>query len=331
MKYMNEGESCVERILLLNDREFPGRFNSICVTPPASISKIQYTEKKILDSLNDYNKKLNVCKIEYLKIEDQFPNYKSGNSNGVLVEEFEIDSILKAKYQANECFVYSQNGKNICRRIMMYIFISYESEDTRTAFVSQTVFPTLLDYAKDYLSSPCYSIANHKFCFINILNKTITSNMILRHLASLCAAGMDYVEVFNNNSINPKKIPRDLKGFLKEYASNYENNYDAIADVYEDNNYRVEFKNKIFIWSTSEMISNKIESKNSIYRFKGSNEKFYWIETLPMAIFSYDIGYKIDYSNYSDFIATFKNKFSENSKKFARCEILLRYIEKYFV
>ena len=48
-------------------------------------------------------------------------------------------------------------------------------EDTRNAFVSQTVFPTLLDYAADHLQSPSYSIANHKFCFINILNKKLTS------------------------------------------------------------------------------------------------------------------------------------------------------------
>lgn len=321
----------MERILLLNNTEFPNRFNSVLVTPPPGTSRIQYTEKKILDSLNQYNGKLNVSKIEYLKIEDQFPNYKIGKPNGVLIEEFEINSALISQYQVNECYVYNRGGLNICRRIMMYIFVSGADENTRTAFISQTVFPTLLDYAEVYLPSPSYSIANHKFCFINILNKTITANMILRHLASLCAAGMDYVEVFSNNSITPKEIPRDLRAFLQEYASDYSSKYDALTDIYEDDNYRVEFKNRLFIWKASKMASTKIEVKGTKTDFKGSSEKFYWIETLPMAIFSYDIGYKIDYTDYSNFITNYKSRFSAKSDKFARCEILLKYIKKYFV
>ena len=79
------------------------------------------------------------------------------------------------------------------------------------------MFPTLLEYAEEYMQSPSYTIANHKFCFINILDKTITANMILRHLASLCAAGMDYIEVFGNDSIDVKQIPKDLKAFLRIY------------------------------------------------------------------------------------------------------------------
>ena len=39
----------MERILLLNNTEFPNRFNSVLVTPPPGTSRIQYTEKKILE------------------------------------------------------------------------------------------------------------------------------------------------------------------------------------------------------------------------------------------------------------------------------------------
>ena len=322
----------MERILLLNNGQYPNSFNSVIVTPPAGMTKIAYTEKRMLAAINQYNPKLDVNKIEYLDIETQFANYKKGGSNGVLIEEFDIDPALANVCRKNGCYVYSSGTRCLCRRIMMYIFISGADENTRTAFISQTVFPTLLDYAKEYIQSPSYTIANHKFCFINILNKTLTANMILRHLASLCAAGMDYIEVFVNGSIDVNQIPKDVKKFLRIYASDFENKYNAKEDVYEDDNYKIEFSMKKFVWKASPMAETKIVPKTATtVDFKGSSEKFYWIETLPMALFSYNQGYKVDYSDYSNFITTYRPQFSNTSKKFARCEVLLEYIEKYFI
>lgn len=322
----------MERILLLNDGQFPNSFNDVLVTPPMGMTKITYTENRIITAINQYNPKLGVTRIEYLAIETQFPGYKKGKSNGILVEEFDIDSTLRPVYIQNGCYVYSVGTRCICRRILMYIFISGATEDTRTAFISQTVFPTLLDYAKDYLQSPSYAIANHKFCFINILNKKITANMILRHLASLCAVGMDYVEVFANGSIDVKLIPKDLKTFLQQYASSYATKYDSVSDIYEDDNYRVEFSNKLFVWKAMPMATSKIVAKTATtVDFKGSEEKFYWIETFPMALFAYNQGYKVDYREYLYFITTYRGQFSPKSDKFARCEVLLKYIQKYFI
>lgn len=322
----------MERILILNDNQFPNGFNSVIVTPPAGMTKVSYTENRILAAINQHNPKLNVAKIEYMAIETQFLHYKRGISNGVLIEEFDIDPALTATYTANDCYVYTVGGICKCRRIMMYIFVSGADEGTRTAFISQTVFPTLLDYANEYMDSPSYSIANHKFCFINILNKKITSTMILRHLASLCAVGMDYVEVFENGSLNVEQIPKDLKMFLTEFSSDYTKNYNVVTDTYEDDNYRVEFINKLFVWKAAPMAASKIIPKTATtVDFHGSSEKFYWIETLPMAIIAYNQGYKVDYSDYSNFITTYRPRFPNTSKKFERCEVLLRYIEKYFV
>ena len=322
----------MERILLLNDSQYPNGFNSVLATPPTGMTKISYTENRMLAAINQYNPKLGVSKIEYMAIETQFPNYKKGTSNGVLVEQFDINPALTDIYKANGCYVYSEDRRCICRRIMMYVFISGADENTRTAFISQTVFPTLLEYAEEYMQSPSYTIANHKFCFMNILDKTITANMILRHLASLCAAGMDYIEVFGNDSIDVKQIPKDLKAFLRIYASNYATKYDVMADVYEDDNYRINFRQKLFVWKAAPMAATKIFPKTATtVDFHGSSEKFYWIETLPMAIFAYNQGYKVDYTDYSNFITTYRSKFSDTSKKFARCEVLLEYIEKYFV
>lgn len=322
----------MERILLLNDSQFPNGFNSISVTPPPGVSKVAYTENRMLAAINQYNPKLGVTRIEYLAIEKQFSNYKKGASNGVLVEEFDINPALASTYRVNGCYVYLMGTRCICRRIMMYVFVSGADENTRTAFISQTVFPTLLDYAEEYMQSPSYTIANHKFCFINILNKTITANMILRHLASLCAAGMDYIEVFGNGSIDVNQIPKDVKAFLRVYASDYTAKYNETLDVYEDDNYRIEFKNKLFVWKAAPMAATKLVAKTATtVDFNGSSEKFYWIETLPMAIFAYKQGYKVDYSDYLNFVTTYRPQFLTTSKKFARCEVLLEYIEKYFI
>ena len=214
---------------------------------------------------------------------------------------------------------------------MMYLFVSGAVENTRTAFISQTVFPTLLEYAEEYLQSPSYSIANHKFCFINILNKTITSKMILRHLASLIVAGMEYVEVFNNDSILLSNIPKEMKQFLLEYASDYSNCYNSVTNIYDGDYYRVEFDNKLFVWKTDSMIAKLVLKNNNNVDFNGSAEKFYWIEVLPMALFAYNLGYEIDYSEYRNFVITYENRFSPTSEKFSRCKILLRYIKKYFI
>ena len=321
----------MDRILLLNNTQFPKSFDSIDAIPPAGETKVAFTENRILMAINKYYKNLNVTSIEYLAIESQFPYFKVGISNGAIVEEFDIDPSRANVYQRNGCFVYTTDGVYKCRRLMLYIFVSSAKEKTRTAFVSQTVFPTLIDYAKDHLASPSYSISNHKFCFLNVLNKTISANMILRHLASLCAAGMDYVEVFDKVSIIPSQIPNDLKEFLQIYSSDYDGNYIAATNAYEDDNYRIDFNKKVFKWKTASIIDKVVPNKTATtVDFQGSSEKFYWIETLPMALFAYNQGYKVDYSDYTVFIDTYRTQFSKNSEKFARCEVLLQYAQKYF-
>ncbi len=317
-------------ILLLNDGGFPAAFNDAIVIPPVGTSKVNHVEKLVIGALNKYNPKLKVDGIEYLKVENQFPYFKNGRSNGVIVEEFEINPKRAAAYAGNGCFVYMLGNLCLCRRVLMYVYVTPATEDARNAYVSQTVFPTLLDYANDYLASPSYSVANHKFCLINILNKRISSATIKRHLASLCAAGMDYVEVFNNYSVVPSRIPNDLKAFLKMYSSDFNGGYNAAADEYEDENYKVNFTRKEFVWKAAQMAATKlVRNANGIMNFNGSAEKFYWIEVMPMAILAYKLGYKVNFDEYEVFINTYRGLFSPGSDKFARCECLLEYIRKF--
>ncbi|MEG0034803.1 MAG: hypothetical protein RR734_04445 [Bacilli bacterium] len=321
----------MERILLLNDKRFPGDLVNVKVNPPTGMSKISYVENEIIDAINKYNPKLDVKRIDYLAIETQFSHYKKSKSNGALIEEFDILPSDQNRYTRNGCYVYMVGTRCICRRIMLYVFVSGVNEDTRTAFISQTVFPTLLEYADEFMQSPSYTLSNHKFCFINILNKKLNATMILRHLAGLCAAGMDYVEVFSNYSFNPRKISADLKLFLEEYSSDFNKYYNSLTNIYEDDNYLVDFKEKNIIWQTTSMISKLKSIAADTIDFNGSGEKFYWIEILPISIFAYKQGYKVDYSEYEKFVRIYKSKFSETSEKFKRCEVLLEYAKKYFI
>lgn len=317
------------RIILLNDKQFPNGFNSIQIIPPTGIDKKKYVEKKIIKAINAYNPKLNVSYIEYLQIEEQFPDFKKSKSNGALIEEIIIKPSEISKFSTKNYYVYNNEGITYARRILLYLFLSNADESGRNGFVSQVVFPTLLDYAGKYLDSPSYTIANHKFCFINIMNKELTSNMILRHLAGLCLLELDYIEVFKN-SLNPKNIPTDLKEFLKEYITDYYSHYDVSLDIYDDNNYRIDFSNKIFKIKTEAMIS-KLVMKGTNVDFNGSGEKFYWVEILPVCLNAYNQGYSIDYSEYEDFIRRYETRFSSSSEKFSRCQILLKYIKKYCI
>ena len=58
----------LDRILILNDSQFPNGFNSVIITPPAGMTKVSYTENRMLAALNQYNPKLNVSRIEYIPI-----------------------------------------------------------------------------------------------------------------------------------------------------------------------------------------------------------------------------------------------------------------------
>lgn len=321
----------MESVLILNQAKYPSEFSSINITPPAGVSKTKHIEDRIIAAINRYNPKLNVTRIEYDVIETKFPNYQKGNKNGLLVEEFSINPALSAKYRAHECYVNNTPNGCMCQRILMYVFLSNVVEGSRTSFISQTVFPGLLDYAEQYLASPSYTIANHKFCYIDILNKTVTASMILRHLSGLCAAGMDYVDVFGTGSVVVNQIPKNLKDFLRDYSSDFTANYSAVNDVYDDDNYEVDFRHKKLTIKTANMISKLVPKTATTVDFNGSAEKFYWIETLPMAIFAYDTGYKVDYTQYDTFINTYKARFSSSSDKFARCETLLAYMKKYFI
>lgn len=329
----------MKRILMLNSQRYPEDFNSIELAIDDKKEKIQSIEKRLLWAIHQFNPKLTVDQIVYEsadRLTDQFPNYTKGVRDGLLVEEFEISPLLASRYAEDGNYVFFRDTICYCRRILMYIFMSTPTEGSRNSFVSQVIFPSLLDYAEKYLSSPSYTFANHRFCFINVVNKTFTSNTIIGNLSLLCALGMDYIDLFDKNkAINRNQIPTTLKEFVQKYMSkdDFMQNYDSTSCVYDNEYYKIDFLKKQFIWETQAMIKTCIKPNpnGSGVNFDGSKEKFYWMEIFPLSLLAYNQGYQVDYSEYARFIKEYKEKFGDKSKKFLRCEILLKYIEKYFI
>lgn len=318
-------------IILLNSSNYPKAFENIKIKNLKNQTICQHVENRLVDAVNNYNHKLNVSRVEYADISAQFLSYKFANSNGVIVDEFEVNEANIETYKKNGCYIYKKYNKFICRKILMYIFVSNNSENSRTSFVSQTIFPTLIDYTNDYLESPSYDFANHKFCYINILNNKMTAKMILRHMASLYLVGFDYIEIFDNDILNIEDIPKDIKNFLKEYSTDFYFYYDIDACIYEDEYYKVDFVNMELVLKVEDMIASLKSIGNNRVDFHGSKEKFYWMEIIPISLIAYRQGYKIDYTDYEKFILNYENKFSPKSKKFERCKTLMKYFKKIFI
>lgn len=319
----------MKRIVMLNSEMFPGEFKKLELTPPKGFSKESYAETKLMEAINAYNPKMSVSGIDYVKVEDFFDAYKKGKSNGVIIRICEIRDDEKTYFESRGYSINEYGGTLTAMHIEAYLFVTNVIAGTRNAFVSQTVFPTLLEYASDYIDKPNYSIANHPFIFVNALERAQTAKMILRNMSSLYLMEMHYVEAFSN-SLDTKTIPKELKAYLKEYASDYDSAYDPVNNKYESDYLNISFDDKRIIWKTDKMVSElKVNARG--VDFDGSREKFYWMETLPISVYAHKNAYKIDYSAYEKFIDDYDGKFSSNSDKFRRCKTLLYYLKKFFV
>ncbi len=310
-------------ILLMDSKEYPNTFEGSDIDSPEDVPKTEYISNKIVESLNKYNYKWNIVRYEYVDLSSRFNEYLSYKFNGLIVDEFEIDAAQKERFLDDGCFIYEQDGKYICQRIVIYVFFSQPIEGFRNSFVSQIMFPSLLEYANTYMGSPSYTIANHPICYINYVNKKVTATEIRFPLACLCAAGMNYVDVFEE-SINVNEIPLDFKDFMCIYNTNY----NQVDSKYENNYYIIDFDEKKMIWKTDKIIQQDLSiDEGGKARFKGSQEKFHWNNLLPVSLAARKMGYNIDYSNYQAFVNDYLE--SNSSDKMIRCKTLLNYIKKY--
>ena len=311
--------------LLLNNKAFPN--NLLNIPTPKEVledQKISWIEQKIINAINQKNNKLKIVNIEYCDIKARFSDFLDSNYAGLIVEEFPISFELDEYYRNRNHFVYSCNDIVFAQRPWIYVMTTSVTEPGRNVFVSQSIFPTLIDYMNMFLKSPCYEVANHPIYFLNIVKKQVTAQSIMKQIHALALMNVCYIDVFNSTpNVSPKAL------MLKEYVANFDAmNYNEEHQVYTSAEYNLDFKNKKLKIKTQDLITGGYLVQKSPYiEFKGSSEKFYWMEMLPVTIKAFEEKFDIDYDDFKTFCQR-KSEFSPSSNKFSRFETILSFIKK---
>lgn len=312
----------MKRILLLESSGFPEKFRKVEVTPPAGLTKQEYLEQEVLEAINTYNPKLKLTKVEYTNLRTQFPDVQPSKFTGLIVEDIEIKETEQGRYSQLGYFIWDDSTEWFARKIVMYVFLTNPKEESRNILVAQTIFPAFIDYMNDFINSPSYTIANHPIYFINIINKTITAQSVLKPLAGIIAAGINYIEIFPT-TINPKTVPLDVESFVRKYESG------CTGSTFATDYYEVDFTaKKLKLKTTNLVLGGHIERNGAYLQFKGSYEKFYWMGILPIFLIANQDGFEIDYSELENFYNTNIGNFNPSNEKFHRFSILIKYIKK---
>lgn len=320
----------MEKKLVLNPQAFPNKFLDIEINVPREKNKIEYVEEMILKRINEYNPKLELNGIIYEDIREQFPRIKTSNYTGAIIREEVIREESIDDYTNSGFYVFEEDKKIIARTILEYVYISSPTADARNTTISQVIFPTHMEYMNEFIDSPSHYVADHQFMFINIIGKGITATTILRHIASLIAIKFDYVDVFNKN-IDKDELFGDIKKFIEYYNSDskFEEFFDYDKNIFDNGCYKIDFNKKEFYIGTEYLEKSILyDDSSKKYSFHGSSEKFFWIEVYPMAVFAFNNGYKVDYSEYEKKCEKYDELFN-HSEKISRCIYLLNYIKKY--
>lgn len=309
--------------VFLEKNGFPDNFNNVIITPPNGINKVTFIESSFLTSLNSYNTKLKIKSIDYVSLEDIFPNFESCQYAGAIVEEHSIAEQQISRY--NNDFVIKKKDNNIyAYKILCYLFFTQSSVESRNIFISQCIFPPIINYLEQFIDSPSYTIADHPIYIVNIANNKHTADSILKRIASLISAGFGYIDIWGHDSIDGNVIPKDLASFIQTYETSYQQG----TNLFSTNCYSIDFLNKKFIIEVKKLVVGEyLTNTNGTYGFKGSYEKFYWMDLLPIIIIAVNSGFEIDTSKLEQFIKNTETNFG-NNKKFKRFKNLLSYLNK---
>lgn len=301
-------------------QQFPEKFEEI---NDASTKGTSWIEQTLISRINTFNPKLNIKKIKYYDkdINKKFPDFETGISCGAIIERKQISKTEIDFYKSKD--YYTNTDNLIAEKIIEYVYILPTNQKARNSFVSQTVFPSLIDYMGKYLASPSYTIANHKFMLINLDKDKIKANSILNSLIAFIYSGMDYVSLFPFNDISVKNL--NIKCFINQiYPKQIKK--EKKDEVYVNDFYYINL-NKKTLKIKSGKLNKAINMSKGVETFKGSEEKFYWAQILPILIIASFDNYKVDFTEYRDFCKIHKNKFG-SSNKMNRCLVLLKFIEK---
>lgn len=332
--------------LVLSNKGFPERFNNHNNLPnyDVTLSKKENAEKLVINSFNRYNPKLEISRIEYENLEDVYGEKVSEFiSSGLIVEETNImETPDNRDHYLNDGYVINYNNGGTFEKVSAYVYVGKPQEDSRNIFIAQTIFPSLIDQMKLYLDSPSYTMTNKPVYFVNLVNKNYkdANGYISRHINYWQNAGIHVIDItgnieyeYNNNLENI--LSANLKSDYDPNHGTYKY-YNPTTNIYhyytENKNletYTVDVTNKLLTLK-KEAIEDAVRlDSNGKHNFRGSNEKFYWAECIPLVIIASRQNYNIDISEYRDFINTYRPHFrGRNTDKFERSELILNFFEK---
>lgn len=325
------------RKLLLQDVDYQRKLGGIAVTPPQGMSKLQYIESQLLQSINSKNPRLNVSSIQYMDIKSLFPEFVGSKYSAIIVDEVKVHS--RPTQQIDDSRYYSDISGNLMQqRIIAYVFTSPATKNEgRNITVTQDIFPYLLDHTEKYINSPSYTYSNHPLYYISIMNHTGTlPASILENYSKLILLGIEFVELFPTG-VNGSNMSNDVYGVINDIA-NLPGSRKNFALIQSTDDYRFDMANKslkilsdsLLVNMSTDTLGSKMEiAANGNPEFKGSSEKFYWLNVLSMFELALQNNYEIDYSELWDWYNQNQvvNLFG-NSQKFKRFESLLKYFDK---
>jgi hypothetical protein len=304
--------------LLLNINSFPQKFEEICTKN--ALGNLNVIEQRAINAFNTYNPKLNITEIEYLDLTELFTDFCFQYYSGIIIEEINIVDSSAMELLINQDYKFKDysddNHPQKAYKPIAYVYLSSPELTGRNIFISQSIFPALIDNINLYLESPSFEFLNLPIYFINISYANITADLPLRDLALLIACGVHYIELFDNKCIVPEDIPTSIDLLVNK------------LNLEKPDYFTLEPEYKRLTINTPADESWIVVSESGNFNFSGSNEKFYWMIILPLVYLASSNNYKINFNNYQAFINKYENLFSESNDKMKRCKILLEYIKK---
>lgn len=315
--------------LLLGNTNYPSRFeisdytNGECAT-------LAELEASLIEAINTHNPKLHVEEIEYSLDSDIFTLAKSSSYLGIIVE----DSVLTDDEQAaikrkpfDWQFIHRGKDNNLIRRPVIYTLITQTKILGRNVLPAQLVFPVLIDLMERCIRSSSCEPGNHPIYMLNILNVDVSAESIRRRFASLSMMGIDVIDIYHK-SYNHSLRPRNLEEYCRIYLSDV-----RVGDDYITGDYCIDTKARIVhVKADRWVVGDYLQMNGTAHAVKGSSDKFYWIDVIPLVLIGIHEGYRLDYSQYEQFIKT-EQQMSGNdnflkSDKFHRMIVLRDYFQK---
>lgn len=315
--------------LLLGNNDYPSRFE-ISDYVNGECSNLSEFETKLIKTINRYNPKLQVEKIEYCLDSDLFAPAKSSSYLGVIVEDSILtdDEYRQIKRRPFDWqFVHRSTDDNLVRRPIVYTLMTQTKIVGRNVLPAQLVFPILIDLMERCMQSSSCEPSNHPIYMLNILNCDVSADSIRRRFASLSMMGINVIDVYHK-SFNQNVKPRTLEEYCKIYLSDTK-----VGDDYITDDYHIETASKVLhVKADRWIVGDYLQMNGAAHAVNGSSDKFYWIDLIPLVLIGIREGYKLDYSQYEQFIHR-EQQMSGNdnfikSDKFHRMLVLRDYFKK---